>query len=94
MNLKSFADELGRLQGGRDALAKVAGGGLFTRMGAIGAASGLGGLGLSHAKHMMTGDPYDEPVDTMTSAAVKGGLGGLTVAGLLHLLGKATHKVP
>jgi len=94
MNLKSFTDELGRLQGGRDALAKVASGGMFTRMGAIGAASGLGAHGLGHAKHMVTGDPYDEPVDSASGATIKGGLGGLTVAGLLHLLGKATRKIP
>ena len=94
MNLQSFADELGRLSGGRQALVKVAAGGLFTRMGAIGAASGIGSHALQHAKHLMTNDPYDAPVDNTLGAAVKGGLGGLTVAGLLHLLAKAKGKVP
>jgi hypothetical protein len=94
MNLRSFTDELCRLGDGRRALVKVAAGGLYTRMGSIGAASGLGALGLQKAKHMLTGDPYDEPIDTVTSATVKGGLGGLSVAGLLHLLAKATKKVP
>jgi hypothetical protein len=94
MNLRAFTDELCRLGGGREALVKVAAGGLYTRMGAIGAASGLGALGLQKAKHAITGDPFDEPIDTVTSATTKGGLGGLSVAGLLHLLGKATRKVP
>jgi len=84
MNRQAFADEL----------MKVAAGGLFTRMGAIGAASGLGALGLGKMKHMMTGDPYDEPADNVLGAAAKGGLGGLSVAGLLHLIGKASRKVP
>jgi len=94
MNPRSFVDELERLGPGRASLAKIAGGGLFTRMGAIGAASGLGALGLGKAKAMMTGNPYDEPSDNVLGAAVKGGLGGLTVAGLMHLIGKATHKIP
>lgn len=93
MNLRSFTDELCRLQGGREALAKVAGVGITPlQFGSIGAASGLGGLGLAHAKHMMTGDPYDEPIDTATGAAIRGGLGGLTVAGLLRLLARAGRK--
>lgn len=92
MNLRSFADELGRLQGGREALAKVAGFSIgHLPMGAIGAASGLAGLGLQKVKSIMTGDPYDEPVDSMSGAAIKGGLGGLTVSGLISLLAKASQ---
>lgn len=95
MNLRSFTDELCRLGGGRQALVKVAGGLSLRevgRMGSIGAVSGLGALGLQKAKHMLTGDPYDEPIDTVSGSAIKGGLGGLTAAGLLHLLVKATNK--
>jgi hypothetical protein len=97
MNLHSFADELCRLHGGRSALAKIAGvpkptGNLFARMGSIGAASGLGAHGLQYAKSLMTGNPMDEPQEGPMSSVVKGGLGGLTIAGLLSLIGKAAKK--
>lgn len=75
-------------------MVKVATGGLFTRMGAIGAASGLGAHGLQHGKAMLTGDPYDVPTEGALDSVAKGGLGGLSVAGLLHLIGKATRKIP
>ena len=93
MNLQSFVNELEGLAPGRLALRKVAAtGSLFGRMGAIGAASGLGALGIGKAKAMMTGNPYDEPTDNVLGAMVKGGLGGLSIAGLLHLIGKASRK--
>jgi hypothetical protein len=92
MILRSFAHELSRLHDGREALVKVAEGigRLYTRGGSIGAAAGLGALGLQKAKHVITGDPYDEPTDTVSGAAIKSGLGGLTAAGIMHLLIKAT----
>lgn len=91
MKLHAFADELCRLDGGREAIVKVALSGLeWARFGGIGAASGLGALGLQKAKHLITGDPFDEPIDTPSGAAIKGGMGGLTAAGLLSLLAKAT----
>lgn len=67
-------------------------GSLFGRMGSIGAASGLGAHGLQHAKAMMTADPMDEPQDNILSSIVKGGLGGLSIAGLMHLIAKAKGR--
>jgi hypothetical protein len=90
MNLRSFADELGRLPAGRQTLAKMAGptGSLFGRMGGIGAAAGAGGHGLQYLKSMATGDPADEPQDGILSAMTKGGLGGLAIAALASLFNK------
>jgi len=90
MNLAAFTDELVRLQGGREALAKVAGkGNMFVRMPAFGAAAGLGAHGLQHIKALATKDPADEPQGDFLGAALKTGVGGLSIAGLLHLIAKA-----
>lgn len=89
MNLQSFADELGRLHGGRSAMLKVAKAGFYGRMGSIGAASGLGGHLLQHGKALMTGDPYDEPQGTALGSALKAGLGGLSIGALMNLVAKA-----
>lgn len=92
MNLASFTDELLALRVGEGVVKQASKTRLFERFGAIGAASGLGNLGLGHGKAMMTENPWDAPRDTLTSAAIKGGTGGLTAAGLIKLVGAIASR--
>jgi len=88
MNLRSFADELSSLPAGRRVLVKIADGAAVARLAGLGGAVGLGGLGYQHLKHMVTKDPYDQAFDSPKDAVVKGIAGGLSVAGVVHLLSK------
>lgn len=92
MNISSFTDELLSLQGDK-AITKIASKSrLFERFGVIGGVSGVGGLGIDHLRAMATPNPWDAPRSTVTQAAVKGTLGGLTAAGAIKLLGMMASR--
>jgi hypothetical protein len=65
---------------------------LFERFGAIGAAAGLGSHGIAHGRAALTENPWDTPRDTVAEAAIKGGVGGLTAAGVIKLLGMIASR--
>lgn len=65
---------------------------LFERFGTIGAASGLGTLGLAHGRAALTDNPWDTPREKPSEAAIKGAMGGLTAAGVIKLLGMLANK--
>ena len=88
MRLPAFVDELQRLHGWQGGMAKAAGGNMFVRLPAIGAAAGVGAHALQHLKALATRDPADEPQGGFAGAAGRTAVGGLTVAGLLHLIAK------